>query len=165
MRHDRRGFTLFELMMVVSILAIVASIVVPLVGNDESSRLRAAAELLAADIEDVQAKALVEPEAPGCLVIDGDGSGWRLVHAEAPDQPLLGPDGRPVRRAFGSDALAGCPGLSISAEGLPGSGLRFDDQGAPTALSETLSFELRGGENRMYVRVSASTGRVSIQRP
>ena len=162
----RRGFTLFEVMMVVSILAIVASVVVPLVGNNEASQLRAAAELLAADIEDIQARALAEPEAPGCILLEPDGSGWRLADVDTPEDPLLDFDGRPLRRSFGSDVLAGCPDLSIRAMDLPQSGLQFNDQGTPMALNAGLVFELEAGdhEGSIKVAVSASTGRVSINR-
>lgn len=162
----RRGFTLFEVMMVVSILAIVASVVVPLVGNNEASQLRAAAELLAADIEDIQARALAEPEAPGCILLEADGSGWRLAQVDAPEDAILDFEGRPLRRAFGSDVLAGCPDLRIMAMELPSSGLQFNDQGTPMALDTSLVFELEAGdrEDSITVAVSASTGRVSINR-
>ena len=101
-----------------------------------------------------------------CILLEEDGSGWRLTLADTPEEPMLDFDGRPIRRSFGSDVLAGCPDLSIGAAELPESGLRFNDQGTPVALSASLMFELEAGDRKdsIKVAVSASTGRVSINR-
>lgn len=153
--------------MVLVILAIAASIVIPFTGDNNAGRLRASAELLAADIEDIQARALAEPTDPVRLRVDDDGAGWWLEHVNDPGTPLEGIDGRPVIRRMGAEALAGIDNVVIRVRDLPEEGLQFDDQGAPVELANSILFELetRESEDRLQVEVSASTGRTSITRP
>ncbi|MDG2031610.1 MAG: type II secretion system protein [Phycisphaerales bacterium] len=167
MTRTRRAFTLAELLMVLGIMAITTSMILPLAGDNDVSRLRAAAELLAADIEDVQGRSLANPGAPTCLRVTEGGVGWHLAFAEEPEEPILDIEGRPLVRRFGAEALAGCAGVSLQVEDLPEDGLQFDDQGAPVALPATIDFLLMAGDeppSTFRVRVSASTGRVTIER-
>ena len=163
-----RGFTLVELMMSLTVLAIAAAGVVPLLSNDQTAVLRAAAELLAADIEDVQARALAEPEDPLCLVVSDDGLGWHVALMSDPQTPLAGIDGLPRVRRFGQGALASARDAWVIVpawQGTPGC-LGFDDQGAPMGLTEPMGFEMRceSEPDPFVVCVSAATGRVSILR-
>lgn len=162
----RRGFTFAELLIVISILAIVSALLVPLAGYDDATGVRAAAELLAADIEDVQARSLAEPNQASCLVPYEDGSGWYIARMEQAGQPIDGADGRPLVRRLGTDVLSGSSGVVFGAPSLPVGGLGFDDQGAPVALGGPIAFELvaRDGTLTLQVEISAATGRVSITR-
>jgi prepilin-type N-terminal cleavage/methylation domain-containing protein len=54
----RLGFTLVEVLVVVMILAILASVVVPVVSDSANAKLRGAATVLARDIQYVQSEAL-----------------------------------------------------------------------------------------------------------
>ncbi len=154
-------------MMVIVILAIASSIVIPFAGDNNAGRLRASAELLASDIEDIQARALAEPTDPIRLRVDEDGEGWSLEHVNDPGTPLEGLDGRPVTRRLGEDTLSGMDNVVVLVPDLPEDGLQFDDQGAPIELADSIVFELtiREGEERLQVEVSASTGRTAITRP
>lgn len=161
--RSRRGVTLAELMMVLAIMAIASSAILPLVGAESTSRLRAAAELLAADIEDVQARSLAAPRAPICLLVDEGGTGWRLALVSDPGTPIPDASGRPRARTFGHDVLAGCEELELVVSELPDEGLRFDDQGAPVALAGPIDFRLRAEDgSTLRISVSASTGRVTM---
>lgn len=162
----QRAFTFAELLIVISILAIVSALLVPLAGNDDATGVRAAAELLAADIEDVQARSLAEPNQASCLVPYADGSGWHIARMDDPAQPIDGIDGQPLMRRFGSGVLSGCSAVEFSTPTLPASGLGFDDQGAPVALAGRITFLLATDDGTLVlgVEVSAATGRVSIKR-
>ena len=166
MRRARRAFSLAELLMVLAIMAITSSMILPLVGDNEASQLRAAAELLAADIEDVQGRSLAEPGSPTCLQVASDGSGWHIALVSDPGQPISDFEGRPLSRRFGRDGLAGCSEVVLSANDLPSAGLQFDDQGAPASVPGRIDFLLNTleGESSLRVAVSASTGRVTIER-
>lgn len=160
----RRGFTLAELLMVIVVLAIASALIAPLTGNDESTALRAAAELLAADIEDVQARTLANPDNASCLVPRADGSGWHIALVQSPSQPIESIDGQPFVRAFGSGALASATTIRLRTPSLPGKFLTFDDQGAPVSIEGPVYFEIAGMEDDSTITVvlSAATGRVSI---
>ena len=163
----QRGFTLAELLIVISVLAIVSALLVPLAGNDGATGVRAAAELLAADIEDVQARSLAEPKNASCLVPYEDGSGWYIARMSDAATPIDGIDGQPLTRRFGSGVLSGSAKVTLTAPALSGGGLGFDDQGAPVASNSALTFLLGTdqGDLTLGVEVSAATGRVSISRP
>ena len=152
--------------MVLAIMAITSSMILPLVGDNETSQLRAAAELLAADIEDVQGRSLAEPGSPTCLQVASDGLGWHIALASDPAEPISNVEGRPMTRRFGQGGLSGCTEVTLSAGDLPADGLQFDDQGAPESLSGSIEFLLgtHGGEAMLRVTISASTGRVTIER-
>lgn len=166
MRELRRAFSLAELLMVLAIMAITSSVILPLIGDNDASQLRAAAELLAADIEDVQGRSLAEPNAQTCLRVASDGSGWHIALASSPNEPLPDIQGQPMLRQFGFGVLAGSPEVTLSSNELPEVGLQFDDQGAPESLPGSIDFLLgtREGESILRVAVSASTGRVTINR-
>jgi prepilin-type N-terminal cleavage/methylation domain-containing protein len=58
LRLIRRGFTLIELMVVIVILAIAAAVVVPMASSAGSMQLRAAANMVAADLEYAKSMAI-----------------------------------------------------------------------------------------------------------
>ncbi len=160
----RRGFTLAELMVVVSVISLTALVLIPSGGEEHGAAMRSAAELLAADIEDTQARMLADPLDPTCLFVNEAGDGWHLARTSAPLAPILGRDGMPRSRRFGEGALAHAESLTLSVPLLPDDVLSFDDQGAPIQHEGELEFTLNAPESdtRLSVLISASTGRVSI---
>ena len=161
----RRGFTLTELLVVVSVISMIALVVIPATSDGESTALRGAAELLAADIEDTQARMLADPLNPTGLFFNDSGDGWHLARTGEPTTPILGRDGLPRIRRFGEGALAHAGTLTLEPPLLPGGGLSFDDQGAPMQNEGELEFVLMAEESeaRLAVSISASTGSVQIR--
>ncbi|MEE2680963.1 MAG: prepilin-type N-terminal cleavage/methylation domain-containing protein [Planctomycetota bacterium] len=159
-----RGFTLAELLIVLMVLSISVMAVIPLAGTDELTDVRAAAELLASDIEDTQARNLATPDAPTCLVPSKNHDGWHLALSEHPEQPITSASGAPHQRRFGSGALSTAATLRMSGPNLPDDGLRFDDQGAPLMGDSPIQFTIEGIRTgqRAYITLSTATGRVSI---
>ena len=160
----RRGFTLAELMVVISVISMSALVLIPAVGDGQRTALRGAAELLAADIEDTQARMLADPLHPTCLYVNEAGDGWHLAPRASPMPPLLGRDGQPRSRRFGEGAIAHAGALKLIPPPLPGGALFFDDQGAPIQNEGELEFTLQADETdeRIGVYISASTGSVKI---
>ena len=103
----RHGFTLAELLIVLLVLSISVLAVIPLAGTDEMTDVRAAAELLASDIEETQARNLATPDAPTCLVPNAENDGWHLALANTPERPISGLSGEPHARRFGAGELRG----------------------------------------------------------
>ena len=148
----------------VLVLSISAMVIVPLAGSDELTDLRAAAELLAADIEEVQARNLASPEEPTSLITSEHLDGWHLARAGIPEEPIAGIDGRPRIRSFGTGALASADSLRLEPPPLPLDGLRFDDQGAPLMQDVEILFRILGTDtgSAAEVSLSSATGRVSV---
>jgi prepilin-type N-terminal cleavage/methylation domain-containing protein len=66
----RRGFTLVELLIIITLLAIAAGLALPTLGDASQLRLREAARLLAADIEFAQSESIGHGDAPRAIVFD-----------------------------------------------------------------------------------------------
>ena len=120
--------------------------------------------MLAADIEDTQARMLADPLDPTGLFVNQAGDGWHLARTSSPLQPILGRDGLPRTRRFGDGALAHAEGLILSPPALQNGSLSFDDQGAPVQSDGELAFRLATpeGDSALAVLISASTGSVKI---
>ena len=161
---SRRGFTLAELLIVLLILSISVLAVIPLAGTDELTDVRAAAELLASDIEETQARNLATPENPTCLVPNLEKDGWHLALADSPKKPIAGASGEPHARRFGAGTLATASSLRLVTPNLPEDGLRFDDQGAPLMGNAPLQFTIEGTKTGQSAQItlSSATGRFSI---
>ena len=161
MKH--RGFTLAEMMMVMLVLSITTMLVVPLAGDDERTRIRAVAELLASDIEEVQSMNLSDPARPTCLVPRRELDGWHVATNAEPDVPVSDIAGEPHRRRMGSGLFADAGDLEITPPDLPGGILGFDDQGAPMVEDSVILFRITGTSGSASAEISlSSTGRVSI---
>ncbi len=88
-RVTRRGFTFIEVMVSVTIMAIVAVLLVPLGTQRDQGRATAAVRLLASDLEHAQMLALSRPNVRVGVHIDDDGGGWSIVDADNIDIPIM----------------------------------------------------------------------------
>ena len=68
----RRGITLVELMVTVTVLAIVAAVILPLVDDGSGGRIAAATILLRDDLEQARYRTVANPGEPRALLIDQD---------------------------------------------------------------------------------------------
>ena len=160
----RTGFTLAELLIVLLILSISLLAVIPLAGTDELTDVRAAAELLASDIEETQARNLATPEMPTCLVPNRESDGWHLALVDSPEDPIAAASGEPHARRFGTGTLATASTLRLVIPELPNDGLRFNDQGTPLMGTDPVQFTIEGTQTGQcaHITLSSATGRVSI---
>lgn len=150
-----RGFTILELLIVLALLTLAASVGIPAYFARPSVTLDHAARLLADDLAEVQNRAALY-RLPLHVEFDADGGGYRGVHDDG--EPLHSPycDGPYVRR-YASDAVF--RGVTVSAIDAPDRRLTFDPTGlARTAGTIELSFE---GDAR-EVRVLAGSGLVEV---
>ena len=84
----RKGFTTIELVMTVAILALLATLILPMALQADAGRAQATARLLASDLEHAQVLALTRPDVRVALRIDDDGGGWSIVDADDPATAL-----------------------------------------------------------------------------
>lgn len=158
----RRAFTLVEVLIVVTLVAIAAMIVLPTSASDARARVRAAARLLVADIEFAELSSLGRAADP-CIIVFDTGSGtWHVALTSDPATPLDDPvTGDAYALTLGSGRAAHLTNVSIDALVVGGDDeLAFDHLGVPDQATDA-TITLRCGTETIQVIVDATTGEVS----
>jgi prepilin-type N-terminal cleavage/methylation domain-containing protein len=163
--RGRSAFTLFEMVMVILIMGIVAAALVPPLGNNlYSSRLRTAANVLAADIDYCASECIARPSAPRVIIFDTTANCYSILDFSA-SSPIKHPaDGLDFINDFASGRNAQLNGVhiqSVVAGATPLTSLAFDSYGRPLINADaTITLAFNG--QTLALQVSATTGEVSI---
>ena len=120
-RKARCGYTLVEMPLVVVILAIIGVLVVPTAADDRTNQLRAAAQILVADLEFAQLRSIGKATSTTLLVFDSTTGGYRVAEASDPDTPLTDPTTHTdYVMTFGSGRLRVCPDVVVESVSVGG---------------------------------------------
>lgn len=153
----RRGFTILELLIILALLTITASVGIPAYFARPAVTLDSAARLLAADMREVQNRAALY-RLPLMVDFAEDGSGYRGIKESG--EPLHSPytDG-PFHRVYPADAVF--EGVRVLEVRSPqGSRVKFSPKGlAASTASIVLGFD---GETRT-IRIRKGSGLVEIE--
>ena len=164
----KNGFTLIEVLIVVVVMAILASVLVPAVSGSSSSQLRGAATILVRDIQYVQSEAIntgqtlqLEFTSPTQYrVIDPDGgpggSALVLPHPQT-DSPAHG--GQFIMDFSDPGPLKGVTISSAKFGGQPR--LEFGRYGETSYGGEVI---LTVGKNQVRITIAPATGMVTVGR-
>ena len=163
----RRGVLLIDLLVAMAIIGVVLLGVLPMMRSEGPLQLVTGSTMVATDIEYAQSRTLAHPSDPTIVVLEQDGSGYRLALLSEPEVAIDDPDGRPWVRTFGEGALADLEGCTLEGVGL----IALPDDGPEAVLFDRfgrLEQEEDGavrivnyaGEQGVFVR--AATGSVSI---
>jgi len=151
-RLERRAVTLFELLVVASILLAIMALAAPLAAQSMRGRAFRAAEI---DVSEAISSARAHAQREGVIIeVAWDGSGRRII---ASAWPLDGTDPQPIEalRFNLPDAV------QLVVEGGDTIALFLPDGSAPLVRTCVLSGESR---EEALVSISPSLGRVSIER-
>jgi Tfp pilus assembly protein FimT len=162
--HRAEAFTLFELLLIVCILAVVGMLAMPKLSGSSRIRLATAANVLAGDIEFCENECITNPQALRVIRFDSANTRYWIAPASSPTVPINHPlDSQPYLNDFATGRNARLSGTTISAVTLPNgsSTLTPDAYGCP-GLASNATIILTDGQYKVTVTVDGSTGDVSI---
>jgi len=150
-----RAFTLFELLVVLVIIAIAAALVVPQAMSGSDLRALSAARTLMADLEYAQSQAVVT-QSQVTVTFDQAGNSYQLSNQS---QTLIHPISK-KDYVVDFDSSESLRGVSIAAVNFNGGAtVTFDALGAPDPAGFV---DLAAGPHTYRVTVAPVTGRVSV---
>lgn len=164
LRHT--AFTLVELTIVIVVLAIAATLAVPLLAAPYPTRLTAAAELVAADLGFAQSDSITHADDPRVVTFNTGMSTWFVAKKSAVDTPIT----EPVTQAayttqFGLGRAAQLTGVTIQAYSLGGDARlgfgKFGELDQTTAASVTLA----SGGWTLTITFDPTSGEASLGAP
>lgn len=155
----RRGFTLLEVLVVATIVAVLAALAADLFSGARLERLEAAIRILENDMAYGRSRAIAAPADPIMLRFDADGKGYHLARASMPDVAISGPNG-PLRVRFGENRAASAAGARVSATG--SRDLVFGPFGGVMDPVPTIRVSLDGGPEYSTVALDPFTGDCAV---
>ncbi|MCK4658115.1 MAG: prepilin-type N-terminal cleavage/methylation domain-containing protein [Phycisphaerae bacterium] len=157
------AFTLVELLIVIVLVAIAASLVVPMLAGTDDSRLRAASRLLIADLAFAQIESITHADDPRLVSFDQANNSYTIAASSAPTTPINNPAlNQPYVTQFGSGRASEMTGVTIQSHSLGG-----DDQVVFGILgqldqADAATVTLQAGNIILTVQIDPTTGEASI---
>lgn len=161
-RTERRAFTLLELMITVTIIAVVASVVVPMLKDDNRVRVIAAAGLISSDLELAQVMTISYPKDPVVVRFDPENRAYWLAFASDPETPIARNDtGQPYRVVLGESRAITAQGVSFELKDVADNTIEFNAQGGLMEFASAPEIVLTRGDSSMSLAIAASTGTIT----
>ncbi len=158
----RMGFTFIEVMMTIAIMAMVFTIAMPIMQNDDHFRVVAAARIVSSDLELAQVMTLSDPGAPVIVVFSTTLPKYHLAHPDTFKTPLNREDnGLPYVVEMGLDRAATAQGVTISTTNLTNNILAYSAQGGLVDFTRTPSITLTYGKEWITLTIAPTTGTIT----
>ncbi len=157
----RFGFTLLEMLVSVTILAMTATLVIPMVTSDTGARLRAATVVVRSDIELAQVMTCADPGDPVVVVFKADGKTYSLCYASDTSTPITRDSGGPYTECMGIGRLASCTNVVMTLTDMPAKTLTFNAHGGleDFTLNPIVTLTLDG--ETVQLLIAPTTGTIS----
>jgi prepilin-type N-terminal cleavage/methylation domain-containing protein len=158
-QSDRRGYTLIEVLIVVTILGVIGAAVVPSMLTAGAMGVQAAARIIVADLLYAQNEAIAQ-QAERRVVFDLANNGYRLVDETGTALTVDWINGQANNYVVDFNKDRRFQGVTITAVDFNGGDtLSFDDLGTPSnGGSVNIQYERR----QYRIDVAAFTGRVTV---
>jgi prepilin-type N-terminal cleavage/methylation domain-containing protein len=163
-RRVRRceAFTLFEVLMTITIIAIVVMLLAPSFSDDTILRLRAASSVMRSDIEMAQVMTIAYPKDPVIVRFEPATNQYWLAAASTPDTPLTRPDtGQPYRVVLGSGRASSASGVTFTLTDVDSDTLVFNPQGGLEDFTASPRITLTLDARTIDLDIAPSTGTIS----
>ena len=157
------GISLVEVMIVITILAIVGSMVMTSYSSVYSTKLSSAAQLLVADLEYAQIQSMAHGDDLRVVVFDTANNQYHIGTVSDNDTPVTHPVNKaPYQLTFGEGQLSHLGMVQISNVSLDGDDvLGYNVLGnIDQATNATITLQLQ--DLRVDITIDASTGKASI---
>jgi prepilin-type N-terminal cleavage/methylation domain-containing protein len=156
------GFTLFEMLVTVAILAIVAAATLPALSDDTRLRLMAASALVSSDIELAQTMTIARPQEAAVIRFDAEANTYWIALVADPETPIIREEsGEPYQVTIGVGRASSADGVNMALIDLSADALEFNSQGGLANFTSTPTIELRLGTQRIRLTVSPTTGSIT----
>lgn len=159
-----RAFTLIELLIVVVLMAIAASVAIPMLAGTDATRLKAAGRLLVADLGFAQLESITHADDPCVVTFDQTNSSYTLARKSTPTTPITDPGTNlPYVTQFGIGRASELTGVSIQSYSLGGDNeIAFGIYGQ-TDQTTTAVITLQVGTLTVTVQIDPASGESSLQ--
>jgi type II secretion system protein H len=160
------GFTLVEVLIVVTILGIVGAIVVPQVSTSHHFVAQAATRSIIANLNTAQNEAIARQAPVGVRFMPGQNR-YRLINAEGKPLKQRNTPGGTGMGAVDFDEGSAYQGVEITeasfADGLGPHTVMYDAMGSPDCAGVG-TIRLKRDGNQYEINVASFTGRITVQR-
>ena len=156
------GFTLIDLMVTLTIIAVMAAVLIPRMDDGGRLNLMAGARLLASDIEMAQIMTIANPADPIVVKFEPTLGIYWLAPASDPDNPILRPGATQLYKVvFGQGRGRTAKDVTFALSDVTGEVLSFNEQGG--ILDPTLEPEIKlmRGSRWITLTISTMTGTIS----
>ncbi len=152
--------------MVVLILAIAGALAIPQFGSTELAKLRAAAEMVAADIAFAKIDSLAHGDDPRVIVFDSTNERYHIAAQSDPSTPLTNPVGQtPYMTTFGQGRANALSNVEIDSYSLDGDDMVGFGLFGQLDQTDDATITLSADSATMIITIDATTGTTTISSP